>query len=109
MLSVHGVATSKGVELGLQEVSVLAKPRLSLHKSVVKRLGVLEPNGVVPLSEGRLSEYRRAGVANTSRGSVVVFRMVVRVSPVSSLRTVSARSSLTSVVSLGDEGVVKSI
>jgi len=95
--------------LGLVEVSVLPEARLSLDLSVVDGLGVLEPNGVVSLAEGRLGEDVGLGVADSSGGGLVVLGFVVRISPVSGLGAVSATSSLTVYVSLRDEGVVKSI
>jgi hypothetical protein len=76
--------------------------------SEVNGLGVLEPNGVVSLAEGRFGEDVGLGVANSSGGGLVVSRSVVRISPVSGLGAVSATSSLTVDVSLRDEGVVKS-
>jgi len=89
-------------------VSVLPEARLSLDLSVVDGLGVLEPNGVVSLAEGRLGEDVGLGVADSSGGGLVVLGFVVRISPVSGLGAVSATSSLTVDVSLRDEGVVKS-
>ena len=90
-------------------MSVLPEARLSLDLSVVDGLGVLEPNGVVSLAEGRLGEDVGLGVADSSGGGLVVLGFVVRISPVSGLGAVSATSSLTVDVSLRDEGVVKSI
>lgn len=110
VLSVHGVATGQGVQLRLLEVSVLSETRLSLHGSMLDRLGVFEPNGgrVVSCTEGRLGEDAGLGVGVASCSDVIVLRVVVGASQMLSLGSVSATSSLTGVISLGNEGVVES-
>jgi hypothetical protein len=111
VLSVHGVATGQGVQLRLLEVSVLSETRLSLHGSMLDRLGVFEPNGgrVVSCTEGRLGKNAGLGVGVASCSDVIVLRVVVRASQMLSLGSVSATSSLTGVISLGNKGVVEPV
>lgn len=108
VLSVHGVTTGQRVKLGLKEMGVLAESGLSLHTSMVDRLRVLEPDGVVSLAESGLGEDVGLGVGVPGSGDLVVRRVHVGASQMLGLGAVSATSGFTGVIGLGNEGVVES-
>lgn len=108
VLSVHGVPRSEGVELGLKEMGVLTKSRLSLYGSVVERLGVLEPDRVISSSEGRLSENAGLGMGAAGSSGVIILGVLVGAGQMFGFGAVSATSGLTCVIGLRNESVIES-